>query len=383
MAYRVSTLPGVLKGTPCYMAPEQASGSDDIDARADVFALGAVLWEVLTGEQLFYSPTGIGAVLERVLTDKIEAPSCRNSRLPTAIDAVCMKALQRPIDERYQSVGELLDDLGRVGREHDLIASTHELAEALAQLFADPIEKRRATLALVMDAKRDSAPPPSPAEPVALSPAAADTASAIEAFATAAQLPDIETERGSGEAFESALAAMRKPAAPRWPLAALLACVALALSALLLGSPSSRDKSARALPAAHAAPATAPAAVAQIEPPHVDPQPAPAPSAAPATAPFDPSVIAAIVDPERGEDTSPRVETRAERKARFRAERLVALSLAKRLRLRVPVVASNPAEPAAPITAQPPASAPEGPLAAARDRSRGSVLEKNPYLLQR
>ena len=94
-AYRVSTLPGVLKGTPCYMAPEQASGSDDIDARADVFALGAVLWEVLTGEQLFYSPTGIGAVLERVLTDKIEAPSCRNSRLPTAIDAVCMKALQR------------------------------------------------------------------------------------------------------------------------------------------------------------------------------------------------------------------------------------------------------------------------------------------------
>ena len=77
------------------------------------------------------------------------------------------------------------------------------------------------------------------------------------------------------------------------------------------------------------------------------------------------------------------METKAERKARFRAERLLALSLARRGRVRAPVVASKPAEPAAPVTAQPPASAPEGPLAAARDRSRGSVLEKNPYLLQR
>jgi eukaryotic-like serine/threonine-protein kinase len=145
-AAQTDSLPGVIKGTPSYMAPEQVAGSDDLDARADVFSLGAVLWEVLTGEQLFYSPAGVGGVISLVLTGEIETPSCRNSRVSPALDAVCLKALERDLTRRYQSVRELCDELERVGREQDLIASTHETAEALSQLFAEQIERRRASL---------------------------------------------------------------------------------------------------------------------------------------------------------------------------------------------------------------------------------------------
>ena len=103
--------------------------------------------------------------------------------------------------------------------------------------------------------------------------------------------------------------------------------------------------------------------------------PNPAPSAEPPVAPalaLDPNATAELVDPELGEDSSPPpvVETKAERRARLRAE------LAARGRVR------TPRQDAAP-TALPVAAAGSEPLAAARDRSRSSVLEKNPYLMQR
>jgi eukaryotic-like serine/threonine-protein kinase len=140
------SLPGIIKGTPCYMAPEQISTADDLDARADVWGLGAVLWEVLTGEQLFYSTAGVSGVLAQVLTGNIPAPSSRNSRVPPALDAACLKALSRDRDARYASAFDLAEELERVARAHDLIASAHETAETLAVLFAERIEQRRAEL---------------------------------------------------------------------------------------------------------------------------------------------------------------------------------------------------------------------------------------------
>jgi serine/threonine protein kinase len=163
-AQDTDSMPGVIKGTPCYMAPEQVAGSEHLDARADVWSLGVVLWEVLTGEQLFYSPHGVGGVLSLVLNGYIPLPSERNSRVPPALDALCMKALQRDPDARLASTHELADALERIAREHDLLASMHETADALAELFAAPIEQRRSSFPPSPSAEQSEIrlPPPPP-----------------------------------------------------------------------------------------------------------------------------------------------------------------------------------------------------------------------------
>jgi serine/threonine-protein kinase len=134
--------PELLRGTPRYMAPEQVAGGP-IDQRADVFALGAVLWEIITGESLFDSHTSVDHILSQVLRATIPPPSDRNSRIPGELDAVCLRALQRDAAERYQTVAELRDALAQVADGARLIATSSELIEELARLFGDRIDHRR------------------------------------------------------------------------------------------------------------------------------------------------------------------------------------------------------------------------------------------------
>jgi serine/threonine protein kinase len=141
-AHSTISQPELLRGTPRYMAPEQVSG-DQIDQRADVFALGAVLWEVITGEPLFDSRTSVDHILSQVLRATIPPPSDRNSRIPADLDAVCLRALQRDPRERYQTVAELRDALAQVADAGRLIATSSELIDELARLFGDRIDRRR------------------------------------------------------------------------------------------------------------------------------------------------------------------------------------------------------------------------------------------------
>ena len=136
--------PGIVRGTPRYMPPEQATGIGPIDARSDVFGLGAVLWEVITGEPLFDSHVSVEHILQQVVSATIPPPSDRNSRMPDAIDAVCLRALQRNPDERYRSVGEFRDALAQIAQESGLIATPRELVDELSTFFADRVEQRRA-----------------------------------------------------------------------------------------------------------------------------------------------------------------------------------------------------------------------------------------------
>lgn len=132
----------LVRGTPRYMAPEQTKGGP-LDRRADVFALGAVLWEVITGEPLFDSRISVEHILGQVLTATIPPPSDRNSRISAALDAVCLRALQRDVDARFQTVAELRDALARAAEADGFIASRGELIEQLDRLFGDRIERRR------------------------------------------------------------------------------------------------------------------------------------------------------------------------------------------------------------------------------------------------
>ncbi len=99
------TAPGMLKGKYAYMSPEQARG-EEVDPRSDVFSLGTVLWELLTGGRLFEAASEL-ATLRAVGELTITPPSRLNPDVPEALSDVVMKALARPLDQRFQSAAEL------------------------------------------------------------------------------------------------------------------------------------------------------------------------------------------------------------------------------------------------------------------------------------
>ncbi|RLB48868.1 MAG: hypothetical protein DRJ42_22265 [Deltaproteobacteria bacterium] len=140
-----SSRPGMIKGKPCYMAPEQALGKD-LNRRADVFALGIILWEILVGEMLFYSEAGDAAMLARVLYDEVRSPRDIEDTVTEGLEAVVMKALDRDPTERHQTAREFAEALEEAAREDDLIATTHQLGDRLQESFKEAVKARRASI---------------------------------------------------------------------------------------------------------------------------------------------------------------------------------------------------------------------------------------------
>ncbi len=101
----------VVVGTPLYLSPEQAT-SAPVDARSDLFALGALLYECIAGRPAFHgaSVLEIGAQVIHVTPP---VPSQVNARVPKELDRIAMKALEKKAENRYQSAGEMLEDLRR------------------------------------------------------------------------------------------------------------------------------------------------------------------------------------------------------------------------------------------------------------------------------
>ncbi len=105
------TLPGRVMGTPGYMAPEQAEGnSDRAGAEADVFALGVILYEILTGRRPFHAETDRAEVLGAIHHNPV-APRTANWLIPRDLNAICLKALHKNTAARYPNAGSLAEDL--------------------------------------------------------------------------------------------------------------------------------------------------------------------------------------------------------------------------------------------------------------------------------
>ena len=106
-------------GTAAYLSPEQASG-ERVDARSDVYALGCVLYEMLTGEPPFVGDSPVAVAYQHVRKDPVP-PSQRREGVPPALDAVVLKALAKNPENRYQSAADMRADLIRVhsGQEPD------------------------------------------------------------------------------------------------------------------------------------------------------------------------------------------------------------------------------------------------------------------------
>ncbi len=106
----------MIVGTPAYMAPEQLVGADEIDARADLYAVGVVMYECLTGRAPFEAPSIVALDRQGAHRPSARAPGeVRHRDVPPAVSALVMQLLAKEADERPASaerLRELLADLG-------------------------------------------------------------------------------------------------------------------------------------------------------------------------------------------------------------------------------------------------------------------------------
>jgi serine/threonine protein kinase/Tfp pilus assembly protein PilF len=107
--FATQTRSGAVVGTPLYLSPEQARGGQ-VDRRSDLFALGALLYECITGKPAF-AGTGVLEIAGQVLHVEPPPPSSVNPRVPKELDRITMKALAKKPEARYQSAEEMLADL--------------------------------------------------------------------------------------------------------------------------------------------------------------------------------------------------------------------------------------------------------------------------------
>lgn len=117
----LATRTGQLVGTPAYMSPEQITAPDRADGRSDVFALGVVLYELITGERPFRGTTAL-AVMQQVLEEEPVAPRKLNVSVPRDLETIALKCLAKDPGRRYATAQALAEDLRRFRANEVILA---------------------------------------------------------------------------------------------------------------------------------------------------------------------------------------------------------------------------------------------------------------------
>ncbi len=153
------TVAGMVRGTTAYMSPEQAVGKD-VNPQSDIFSLGVIFHELLTGQRLF-SRGNPGEEMAAVYESEIPLPSKVNRRVPKTLDTVVMRALERARDKRYQNGLDLIRDLSLTAGS--TAWSYDRCAEAVRERFSGRQRDTQKLISLIPAA--DLAPRPSAPEP--------------------------------------------------------------------------------------------------------------------------------------------------------------------------------------------------------------------------
>jgi serine/threonine protein kinase len=138
---RTKTQVGVLKGKFGYMSPEQVH-DEGMDHRADVFALGTTLWEMLTNRRLFSGENEF-ETLQLVKQLDVDPPSEFNDQVPSRVDEIVMRALSEDPDRRYQTADQMADALEEFRRSVDEVYGRDHLAQWMAETLSDELAEER------------------------------------------------------------------------------------------------------------------------------------------------------------------------------------------------------------------------------------------------
>lgn len=129
------TQPGAILGTPSYMAPEQAGpGRGKLSPASDVYSLGAILYYLLTSRPPFQASNPVDVLLQVMERDPLP-PRLLNPNVDSALEAICLKALQKQPKLRYASAAEMAADLRAYLDGHRVAASSEKLSSMLARIF--------------------------------------------------------------------------------------------------------------------------------------------------------------------------------------------------------------------------------------------------------
>ncbi|MEZ4263138.1 MAG: serine/threonine-protein kinase [Polyangiaceae bacterium] len=272
---------GHVKGKLDYMSPEQARG-EPLDRRSDVFALGIVLYELLTSRRLF-KRNGHARTVSAICDEPVLPPSRIEPKVPRAIEAVCLRALEKSADTRYATAAEMRHDLLEAARE--LASPADDLAALMRRAFADRIAEKEEMLRKVSEGAAITHVPAGETDDTVIVP---NVAEAMAALADVSRAPVVaRPDVGPGGA-----AVPEPPREPRTArvVIALLALSALASAAVVLvrrgvAAPVAPPASGSVVAAAStpAGPDPAPPPAPAPTPAHDPPDPEPPPSAAPAT----------------------------------------------------------------------------------------------------
>ena len=154
----VKTATGMIKGKLAYMAPEQAKGLA-LDGRADVWALGAVLHELLTGKRLFWRGNDVES-FRALLDERVPLPSELRAGIPRELDEICCRALERDLDLRYTSAKEMYGDL-----DDFLSSRTYVPSQTLLQSYLQELVGEEEVAAKLKSTLSKALPPAAAAEP--------------------------------------------------------------------------------------------------------------------------------------------------------------------------------------------------------------------------
>ncbi len=145
---------GQLAGKTAYMSPEQCRGKS-IDRRSDIFSLGIVLYELLTGQRLFKRENHIKSI-RAITEDEVPPPSTLRGDVPEEVDAIVMRALARSAGDRYDSALEFHVALADYLAHHDVVVESEAISSVMHDLFANEIDEIDAVVQKVLLAPEQS-----------------------------------------------------------------------------------------------------------------------------------------------------------------------------------------------------------------------------------